>query len=810
MPVVHSHVQGKKQFEVHVDGKKVDLVVGLEDKLDDIELSRGLEPTEAAGILESLAKRHRRLTDFERTAHIESEMRRSSYASRLQIEKDIASGKIEVQHSEEHKHLGVSLSVLYREYGKSATPYLGVSLTRYIQQTYEQHSKSGELEGVEFSIKKQRLGSLTETTSKKNGLYSITEEGGKFKVEMPTLSHRDEFGVDHVLVGTSAFNTREEAERAVEQSRKRLNEEFESASLRRLLNRTKSFYWVEKTEDGQYEVTLPGLETKEGLLVGKTKMKFETWDEARDKLLESLSRREGLAIQPLFTIAPNAVENVSFTCFEDYSPVVKPLDTPERMPPEIERYVSLREHQMAEGKLSGVQTYLNTIQQPGWERQLYSFIEDYLSKEGAHLKDELRIDRLDALTPQQAAQLAVRLVADLTKYNYASLGEKGPTKADKSTALEILQEGRRMMSDPEAARNWEGNAVCRNIASSVKAVFEALKVNQGGFNFLQNTYCLYENGDEFRPRVERFGSLLWEPGHAWNSFITTNATNSAVTIVDATWTVDYSRSSKVSDLDNTLLRMEAMTRNLAKSIGDDTPEREKQLNQIQTYYTIMMDKAEGRYTGVSDDETRIHFMKKGLEVIKTTGAKPNANFIETACRLISKSPELVTRGDMEVLYESTENLPRGLYGQAMEAYLGKVSLREYSSGEFTSQNDGFQRTIVDALQRMGKLDGALEESPTFRSRVRDIMPELLGEFNPAENPADMRELMHHLSNARHLVKINFPTLRTNASTEELEDFFAKLRERLMGVNPEKAIQVLEGVDDYHLIKDCAKLYQQIR
>jgi hypothetical protein len=154
----------------------------------------------------------------------------------------------------------------------------------------------------------------------------------------------------------------------------------------------------------------------------------------------------------------------------------------------------------------------------------------------------LGIEHLDALTPKQAIDLATRIVIDLTKYKWSDTKDvksdvslkPEKTGADKSTVQQLLQEGLNRRNDP----NWEGNGICRNFASSVKAVFEALKASQTRFSQLRDTYVLYEGGmDEFAPKRQKKNVMEMDrTGHAWNTFVTVSREGAAnATIIDATW-----------------------------------------------------------------------------------------------------------------------------------------------------------------------------------------------------------------------------------------------------------------------------------
>jgi len=103
------------------------------------------------------------------------------------------------------------------------------------------------------------------------------------------------------------------------------------------------------------------------------------------------------------------------------------------------------------------------------------------------------------LTPTQAMAVSVRLVIALTKYD-----ENAASRADESTALEILHEGRVHQRSQDAG--WTGNGVCRNIASCVKAVFDCIGAHEliHPNDDFQRTliYACLANADEGRNFLE--------------------------------------------------------------------------------------------------------------------------------------------------------------------------------------------------------------------------------------------------------------------------------------------------------------------
>ena len=102
----------------------------------------------------------------------------------------------------------------------------------------------------------------------------------------------------------------------------------------------------------------------------------------------------------------------------------------------------------------------------------------------------------------------------------------------------------------------------------------------------------------------------------------------------------------------------------------------------------------------------------------------------------------------------------------------------------------------------------MKDSPRFRIRMREAMPELFVGFYPGSKEADARELKHLIDDSRfirfgHLFNARQP------SEESANRFFTKARETLRGINAELYEQVVGGLNYYELIKKYDALYMQI-
>jgi len=423
------------------------------------------------------------------------------------------------------------------------------------------------------------------------GLYDVNETAGGFEVVLPGLFDKKR----ELIVGTRRenFTTREEAEQAIEKSREADRVLFERASLEKTYQ--KHFFRIDETKEGKFRVVLPGLvDSKNGYYVGTSYKEFDSWDEAKEHFLKSKENEERFSQKPLLEVQTGENEKIAFSQLDAFNPRIAPSEQPHEIPESIKTYL------MGKGRLDGTEpsasTYQETIKEKDWERKLFSFVSSYLEKDGVETLKELGIEHLDALTPKQAIDLATRVVIDLTKYKWSDTKEAKsdiplkPEKsgADKNTVQQLLQEGLSRKNDPD----WEGNGVCRNFASSVKGVFEALKTNQTRFSQLRDTYALYEGGmDEFAPKRQKKNVMEMDrTGHAWNTFVTVSREGAAnATVIDATWAKRNLDTKEVEGLDHTLLRMEPVVHAVGQNLSEGAPNKEEQIQHLLSYYVLKIE-----------------------------------------------------------------------------------------------------------------------------------------------------------------------------------------------------------------------------
>ncbi len=672
---------------------------------------------------------------------------------------------------------------------------------------------------------------------KSTELYSVTEtDDGGFEVVMPGLFNKEKGFI--LSTSYSRFESRAEAVATIEVSKEKSRIMFERASLEKSF--TDNFYRIDETEGGRFKVTLPGLRHSEtGHYVGTTTKEFNLWDEAKYFYLQSLEDKSQLTEHPILEIKTGEAEQVSFSDFENFNPKVSPAESPRHISPAVEKYI-LQKEKLA-GEAISASTYQETIKDEGWQRKIYSFVSTWLAEEGKEAAADLRVENLDLLTPRQAVDLTTRLVVELSKYKWSDV--KGGSKADQSTTLDLLKEGLANKDNDE----WEGNGVCRNFASMTKAVFEALKANQTKFSRLRNTYCLYDNGmDEFAPKRENKNvEDVGRAGHTWNTFVTISKNEANATIIDTTWAKRNLDTGEVEGLDYTLTRMEPIIHQIATELSTDAPDKEAQLNHIFSYYQLKMEvpsrtlvpvdeldaeqkdhykriaekNLAGRYDLSQLSENQIIQAGQQLIIFSETEEQKEENqfFISRVLDIIKTQEELppipdsllkVLGEEYQVLAEDSdfteietlwriskqhEDFP---FSDILKNYLKDKRLTEYHSQELIFADDGLQRLVFEKIKTHPKFEEFMETSPSFRTRMREVLPELLPNFSPGTNEADAEELKHLIDRSRFRYLFIPPQL----NEESVTNFFIKTRETLRNINPEIYKQIADGLDDYELMK----------
>lgn len=433
-----------------------------------------------------------------------------------------------------------------------------------------------------------------EATEKPRLFEPFQQPDGQYAVLFPSA-----FKVEreaYVGVQQQAFDTVEEATEAAIKIRDFTNEQFDRAGFDRAYETAD----LVPLDHGGFIV----LEEHDGARVAKP---FESWREAADYYAEQ--QPDAPASEQIVRLELEDTA-LTFTPFTEFDPSVPARREALPVPEALRGYLDTREREAREGRDTG--TYQETIKRPHWQSEIFMFVEQQLDGGLGDLRTKLGIDDLRAVTPRQAAELATSLALEL--HRYSKDAEAGGKAADSKDALTLLKEGARHRDDPD----WEGNGVCRNVASTVKAVFESLKVNQVRYSRLNDVYCSIESGRgaDFNPGVQHEAL----DGHAWNSFITVHRDGkSSQTLADATWGRRDLDTGEIINVDQTATRIEPFIYDRATApLWRSSADREKGLEAAQTaidYYSGRLSELDGRPDGTSKQDALAFYSNRALTII---------------------------------------------------------------------------------------------------------------------------------------------------------------------------------------------------
>jgi len=463
-------------------------------------------------------------------------------------------------------------------------------------------------------------------------------------------------------------------------------------------------------------------------------------------LHDSLTRMrtlETVRTKPITQIEMTESAAVYFTSLEHYSPRVAPSRDAYPVPSYLEGLMTDSLHSDA--------TYANTVKHEGWQTEIRSILEGYLSTDpaGKELLDTLKISSLSHLTPEQAVKLSAAFVQNVSKYSYGDVvAKEGATRADNSTAIELLREGISKKDD----QTWEGNGVCRNIASNVKAVFEALKATQAELSMLNNTYVVSNGGADGagyndKRRDIRESIKLDTAGHAWNTFVTIDAKGSAVaTIIDATWALGHDVDSGLEHTDRTDERAVApMIRLFEQSTVK--PQAFESLSH-DLARLVNRREANPRLAQAERDNIREYVTTQYLKAAAQLPEIPEGHilpdvFMSTAYRMRGQLEE----GEVATLFtlvKANGMLEKDRLKLLIKGFGSdrKVSLPEWRRAEdLVFKDDELQELTYEAIggERTSQI---AELSGKFRMRLRQLHPETLPAFDPYNRKIDAQELGH--------------------------------------------------------------------
>jgi len=556
--------------------------------------------------------------------------------------------------------------------------------------------------------------------------------------------------------------------------------------------------FIGRTPDGEHRVII-GSASEEGTTKNEAVGVGGDVEEALRHTLEKMRTLETVRTRSLVHIEMTDTSFASFTTLEHYNPKVAPSRETYPVPDYLEATLTDSENDN--------HTYRNTVEKEGWQTELGTVLADYLQNDtgGQQLAESLKIRSLSHLTPEQAVKLSAAFVQKVSRYTQEDVGQKGLSRADQSTAAELLKEGIANRKDP----NWKGNGVCRNVASNVKAVFEALKANQTELSMLNNTYAVYGTGAAGAGYADSRADVLKtsfakRSGHAWNTFVTVDKEGSAVsTIIDATWALDKDAGSAIKHLDRTEVRAARQLMQLfeksevkAKAFYGLTDYVQKLIRSTSVNRQL----SESGREGIREYATA-EYLKAAAQLpeMPEDFNLPNA-IVSSAYRSRGK----LEHEEVATLF-ALDKASGGFEQERIKGVIAgydskrKVSIPGSKSAEnLVFADDDLQTLAYEAVgeHRVNQLS---EQSGAFRARQREVRPETLPAFNASERPADAQELGHfaskngiHDKDPKMIMKRFHSTLKRGTGDDIVYD------------------AIVAGRTDYNLAKNFSGIVRALR
>lgn len=499
------------------------------------------------------------------------------------------------------------------------------------------------------------------------------------------------------------------------------------------------------TPDGEHRIII-GSASEQGTTKNEVVGVGKDIETALHDSLEKMRSLETVRTRSLAHIEMTDSSFASFTTLEHYSPKVAPSRETYPVPGYLETTLT--------DSGNGNHTYRNTVEKEGWQTELRTVLDDYLQNDtgGQQLVKSLKIRSLSHLTPEQAVKLSAAFVQNVSRYTQEDVGKKDLSRADQSTTAELLREGIANIKDP----NWKGNGVCRNVASNVKAVFEALKATQTELSMLNNTYAVYGAGVDGAGyadlRADQFStSFADRSGHAWNTFVTVDKEGSATsTIIDTTWALDIDAGSAIKHLDRTEVRAAGQLMQLFEKSEVKTEAFVGLTDYVQRLIrstSINRQLSESGREGIREYATTEYLKAAALlPEMPVDFSLPDA-IVSSAYRSRVK----LEREEVATLF-ALDKASGSFEHERIKVIIAgydskrKVPIPSWKSAEnLVFADDVLQALAYEAVgeERVNQLS---ELSGAFRARQRKLRPETLPAFNAFERPADAQELSHFASN----------------------------------------------------------------
>lgn len=170
----------------------------------------------------------------------------------------------------------------------------------------------------------------------------------------------------------------------------------------------------------------------------------------------------------------------------------------------------------------------------------------------------------------------------------------------------------------------------------------------------------------------------------------------------------------------------------------------------------------------------------------------------------------VDKSEIETIYKISQANSGVDFGAILRSYLKDKTFSDYHAESLIFADNGLQMKVFDQIKFHQDYEKLIKESPKFRAKMREAVPQLFLDFSPGTKPEDAKELKYLAGKSRLLSRFESMIDPRKPSQERINGFFEKARQALRAVNLAQYDQLVANLDNYQLIKQYDKLDRELR
>jgi hypothetical protein len=257
--------------------------------------------------------------------------------------------------------------------------------------------------------------------------------------------------------------------------------------------------------------------------------------------------------------------------------------------------------------------------------------------------------------------------------------------------------------------------------------------------------------------------------------------------------------------------MEPVVNAIGKELKESSPDREDQLKHILSFYMLKMEKLGGTGGFVSPEEEKRFYASRALELMTHQGVPHDLprKFAEVLVQEYLEIAGKADKSEIETLYKISQDNPDLDFKNILRNYLKDKKLSDYHADILIFNNDDLQRAVFEEIKTNKDFDEFLKESPKFRMRMREILPQLFTDFSPLTKSEDAAELKYLARNQGMLNRYEHMVDPQKPSEEKIKSFFEKARQSLRAIDSQGYDENFAKLDDYQLVKQFNKIHREL-